>query len=160
MCVVHGDYKPDNLLLPPLAQAGSRVGVVDFQYAGIGYGAVDLAYFLCVGVSIDQLSPTLQPPPPSPTPSPTPPPTTTTPGQFPHECGISGCAGAGAGAGVEITSGEEKLLRHYHQQHNTNWHEHHANAAATANDDQPLEWDRLLMQYELSLLDWVRFMSG
>ena len=48
MTVMHGDFKPDNLVLTDAE--GEGVGVVDFQYAGGGYGALDVAYFLCVGV--------------------------------------------------------------------------------------------------------------
>jgi len=54
MTVVHGDFKPDNLMLTDAE--GEGVGVVDFQYAGGGYGALDVAYFLCVGVDPELLS--------------------------------------------------------------------------------------------------------
>jgi hypothetical protein len=41
LTVVHGDFRPDNLLFDP---DGGRTGVVDFQTVVLGWGASDLAY--------------------------------------------------------------------------------------------------------------------
>ena len=183
MTLVHGDFKPDNLLLPAVPQpqpqqqedtqqeqedppqsdmredtpqensgAGGPVfetvpscgvGVVDFQYCGGGYGSMDLAYFVCVGVSTAQLV-----------------------GGDGVGAAVEAAEGEGEGAvkgtGRGMSAGEERLLRHYHQMHNASWLEWQdgPGAAASGCRDGPLLWGHLVLQYEAALLDWVRFMAG
>ena len=48
-CPTHGDYRLDNVLIRD-GDAGARIGVVDWQTAGIGCGASDVAYFLGAGL--------------------------------------------------------------------------------------------------------------
>ena len=56
MCLVHGDFRLDNMLFDPSASASSgavSVTVVDWQTVGLGRGAVDVAYALGSGLSTD-----------------------------------------------------------------------------------------------------------
>ena len=53
MCLVHGDFRLDNMLFDPSASASSgavSVTVVDWQTVGLGRGAVDVAYGLGSGL--------------------------------------------------------------------------------------------------------------
>lgn len=50
--IVHGDYRLDNLLFAP---DGTGVAVVDWQTAGCGMPARDLAYFLGTSLDVDAL---------------------------------------------------------------------------------------------------------
>ena len=51
-CVVHGDYRLDNLLFG-VADGAPPVAVVDWQTASIGIGPSDIAYFLGAGLLAD-----------------------------------------------------------------------------------------------------------
>ena len=56
MCLVHGDFRLDNMLFDPSASAAEgevSVTVVDWQTVGLGRGAVDVAYALGSGLSTD-----------------------------------------------------------------------------------------------------------
>jgi len=44
-CLVHGDYRPDNMLFRS-PRGGATVTIVDWQTVGVGPGAADVAYFL------------------------------------------------------------------------------------------------------------------
>ena len=48
-CPTHGDYRLDNVLIDP-DDAHGRIGVVDWQTAGVGCGTSDVAYFLGAGL--------------------------------------------------------------------------------------------------------------
>jgi aminoglycoside phosphotransferase (APT) family kinase protein len=53
MCLVHGDFRLDNMLFDPSASASTgavSVTVVDWQTVGLGRGAVDVAYGLGSGL--------------------------------------------------------------------------------------------------------------
>jgi aminoglycoside phosphotransferase (APT) family kinase protein len=43
-CVTHNDFRPDNMLYG--APGSDRLSVVDWQSAGLGFSAVDVAYFI------------------------------------------------------------------------------------------------------------------
>ncbi len=48
-CPTHGDYRLDNVLIDP-TDTSARIGVVDWQTAGVGCGTSDVAYFLGAGL--------------------------------------------------------------------------------------------------------------
>ncbi len=48
-CPTHGDYRLDNVLIRE-GDTNARIGVVDWQTAGVGCGASDVAYFLGAGL--------------------------------------------------------------------------------------------------------------
>ena len=48
-CPTHGDFRLDNVLIRE-GDASARIGVVDWQTAGIGCGASDVSYFLGAGL--------------------------------------------------------------------------------------------------------------
>lgn len=52
--LIHGDYKVENLLFDPAHQT-DRVAVIDWQAAGCGFGAEDLARFLGTSVAPERL---------------------------------------------------------------------------------------------------------
>lgn len=47
-CLVHGDYRLDNMLFSP-AEAKKPLAVVDWQTVGLGCGAQDISYFIGAG---------------------------------------------------------------------------------------------------------------
>ncbi len=44
--LIHGDFKPGNLLFPIEAAPDDEMVVIDWQWAGVGLGVQDLVYFL------------------------------------------------------------------------------------------------------------------
>ena len=48
-CVVHGDYRLDNVLIDERGET-PRLHVVDWQTAGLGCGTLDVAYFVGAGL--------------------------------------------------------------------------------------------------------------
>lgn len=55
-CVVHGDFRPDNLLLSKTNRERPII-VVDWQTMGLGLGATDLAYLIGGGMPAEQRQP-------------------------------------------------------------------------------------------------------
>jgi hypothetical protein len=51
-CLTHGDFRPDNMLLNP-QDAAKPIVIVDWQTAGVGSGATDIAYYLGTALSPD-----------------------------------------------------------------------------------------------------------
>jgi hypothetical protein len=51
-CLVHGDFRPDNMLFNPTDSA-KPVVIVDWQTVGVGCGASDIAYF--TGTALDPM---------------------------------------------------------------------------------------------------------
>jgi hypothetical protein len=51
-CLTHGDYRPDNMLFNE-SDAHNPIVIVDWQTAGVGNGATDIAYYLGTALSPD-----------------------------------------------------------------------------------------------------------
>jgi aminoglycoside phosphotransferase (APT) family kinase protein len=49
-CIVHNDFRLDNLLIDRSGPTGPRLTVVDWQTIGVGAGPVDVAYFVGTGL--------------------------------------------------------------------------------------------------------------
>eukprot|EP01088_Endostelium_zonatum_P021000 TRINITY_DN8025_c0_g1_i1.p1 TRINITY_DN8025_c0_g1~~TRINITY_DN8025_c0_g1_i1.p1 ORF type:complete len:559 (-),score=94.44 TRINITY_DN8025_c0_g1_i1:70-1746(-) len=54
--LLHGDYKVTNLFLDNSNLRHSKVYVIDWQWAGRGTGALDVAYFLCTSADVSSLT--------------------------------------------------------------------------------------------------------
>jgi hypothetical protein len=50
--MMHGDFRLDNLLFPPLPD-GEAIAVIDWQITSRGRGAFDLGYFFCTSMEAD-----------------------------------------------------------------------------------------------------------
>jgi hypothetical protein len=51
-CLTHGDFRPDNMLFNS-DDAGNPIIIVDWQTAGVGTGATDIAYYLGTALAPD-----------------------------------------------------------------------------------------------------------